>query len=766
MSSITLYENCALIPSRNMTCDDIETYLSTLSKRTFSDLNFFKIKIKMEVKLVIPESALEMGYLSQAQWNYAKIINESGQSAQEYYFFIIDYEFTSKEVVKLILEMDTISTFQLGTDYYLTDKTLIHREHKDRWTYDEETQMMDAIIHRESEGILPVLYKENEQQIYYKNSAINQKWYVVYENENDIEPTDYNQVNPVVMKIYPQYPIKVSEHTDLQLDALGFAVGYTYIISTLGYNSRYCPLTIEADSTPLTVLEQQGKESYYQGRVYQFLEIRKASSGSTTLTVKLKEAVVNDSGTATYTTTLTTLTGVTYIEFQTPPDRVYYYTSQNEMSFVSSSTTPSGYWNMNGTAKPVISVDAIDKTNSKLIKIVELPYCPLRLSEFSPSGAIMFQEKYTIENGAIILSKDYLMDYPYKRVKLNSEINFNHSMWDELESMYASLGATTTNLIPAGSVNRDRLNGGLETNLFHSDYFNIKIVYDSFNCDIKPEYCDMHTIAYGNSNNTDDVLKLMFYVSTTVVSKFGFKIDLDYFKAPEDYPLFIAVARNNEEPIYSSQYINYLRTGYNYDLKAKHQQAVSSGIGVGMSVLGAIGGVGLGIASENPAIAVGAVLSAITSVTASVTSAVNSSISSQNAIEQKLAQAKAQAVTVQGSDDLDLLNAYTEGNRAKLVLYQVSDVMKSNLEKLFFYTGYRIEKMGIPDLTSRKRFNYIQADIDFKALHHIPADIVQDIKARYQMGLTIIHKYSASTVVYDFNQAYENWEVLLEEALY
>ena len=40
----------------------------------------------------------------------------------------------------------------------------------------------------------------------------------------------------------------------------------------------------------------------------------------------------------------------------------------------------------------------------------------------------------------------------------------------------------------------------------------------------------------------------------------------------EDYDNIVAVARNNEEVLYSSQYLNYVRTGYNYDVKAKQRQ--------------------------------------------------------------------------------------------------------------------------------------------------------------------------------------------------
>ena len=47
---------------------------------------------------------------------------------------------------------------------------------------------------------------------------------------------------------------------------------------------------------------------------------------------------------------------------------------------------------------------------------------------------------------------------------------------------------------------------------------------------------------------------------------------LSFDKGSEDYGNILAVSRNNESTIYTSQYINYLRTGLQYDLKMKQAQ--------------------------------------------------------------------------------------------------------------------------------------------------------------------------------------------------
>lgn len=43
------------------------------------------------------------------------------------------------------------------------------------------------------------------------------------------------------------------------------------------------------------------------------------------------------------------------------------------------------------------------------------------------------------------------------------------------------------------------------------------------------------------------------------------------FKQTIDYEDYLLVNRNNEETIFSNDYLNYIRTGYNYDKKVREQ---------------------------------------------------------------------------------------------------------------------------------------------------------------------------------------------------
>ena len=135
--------------------------------------------------------------------------------------------------------------------------------------------------------------------------------------------------------------------------------------------------------------------------------------------------------------------------------------------------------------------------------------------------------------------------------------------------------------------------------------------------------------------------------------------------------------------------------------------------------------------------------------------AINTTIQSEQNMEAKQQQLKAQASSVYGSDDVDLMSEYTE-NKAKYTIYQISDRMIKAIGDLFFYCGYTFNVQGKPNVTSRERFNFVQASLVINAENNIPSDIMNDIIEKFDKGVTFLH-YSHST--FDFNQEKENFEV-------
>lgn len=769
-SNINLYADSKILIDKNFHVDSISDYLNTLTKLSLTQLNYIVPKKEMKLKLELSQDFVELGNSGKNNYNYAFLWD----TINSYFYFIRDFKWISQSVVELDLYMDTINTFtfknqgelpQSERDYVITPKTLIHRQHKDRWSFNaESTPKLSPIIDKINEGINPVLYKGSDEVIEDDVLSFKQKWYLVYKNRNAISETDFNQVNPVDIFIYPEKDTPIAYDYKQHIPAIYFNAGYTYFSSRNGRLGKYCPLFYNADSGAINekLYEEFGTLGGHNGVIVYWFKIYKSNGMDTTFTYIAMKSLIDENGDAVYHEEITRRTGVEYLDFVNPPDRVGYYYSQNDNNnYVLHSSMYSRTSSF--TSGTAYSISRVDRTDSKLIKIIELPYCPLPISYrlSTPSLAAVEPHVYfnTTEH-ALYLEPSYL-----DAGSVSPRYHFEHKV-DLGGNLFPLNIGEVIQEQEAGELYSDEdKNPYLETKLASSEFYLPKIIYDSFSMPIKWELTD-----FDEFYNTymDDQISLIMITPTTITSKFGFSLEgVEYTLSEEDYPLFLPVARNNEDPIYTSQYINYLRTGFNYDLKAKNQQAAASGIGIGLATLGAVAGLGIGIGSSNPAVAFSSVVSSLTAVTSAVSSAINTAITNQRAIEQRLAQAKAQAVSIQASDDIDLLNAYANGNKAKICHYKPSEVMTKNIFDLFYYTGYTIEKLGLPDTTSRMRFNYVSADIDILTARHLTKDIIEDIKARWSLGITFIHKLSSDITryPYDFEQELENWEWSLEDAI-
>ena len=93
------------------------------------------------------------------------------------------------------------------------------------------------------------------------------------------------------------------------------------------------------------------------------------------------------------------------------------------------------------------------------------------------------------------------------------------------------------------------------------------------------------------------------------------------------------------------------------------------------------------------------------------------------------------------------------------MLYEPRDEIKTVINNLFFYCGYATNEQKVPAVDSRIRFNFCQAEIEFKQ-YAFNEEIAEDIKNKWAEGITFLHKLGSA---WDFDQKYENWEVTLME---
>ena len=385
------------------------------------------------------------------------------------------------------------------------------------------------------------------------------------------------------------------------------------------------------------------------------------------------------------------------------------------------------------TDRIIASADTIDKTLQENIKIINIPYSPSTITE---------------ENGKYVIGSLWKYDAIYRFFKLTdfNQRFENYIVTDEENILNYFISEPWVRTTARRFVD--------DSKLYHSDYFRPKFVYDSFNKIFPLEQIDFYSSMYKNKTSTFD---FKFVMTRNIVSKFLFQFDYVYKNSNQDYENIVAVARNNEEVLYNSSYLNYIRTGYNYDLKSKERSEVASGVGIGLSAFGlTLTGI-IGAATGNP-LAVGAAIGAGIGLASSLVNQAKTVAQNEENIQRKLTETNRQAVAVMNADDYDLLYAYSQ-NKAKLCYYAISDEMKQVLNDLFYYAGYVVNKQMIPNINSRYWFNFVQASLVINDSSNLTNEIEDDIKEKFEQGVTFLHYHDK----FDFNQEMENWETSLLE---
>lgn len=132
-----------------------------------------------------------------------------------------------------------------------------------------------------------------------------------------------------------------------------------------------------------------------------------------------------------------------------------------------------------------------------------------------------------------------------------------------------------------------------ESKLFSSEFRMPMFIYDSFTKGFAPEqfkpeggiYTDYWSlpITYKQTNTINS--NFLFDLGYKELTQSNPRINLDYKKF-DNYEQILAVKRNNEETLYNSDYLNYMRTGYNYDKKRTDESVAQAWLGTVIEGLG------------------------------------------------------------------------------------------------------------------------------------------------------------------------------------
>ena len=770
-SVVKLYKNDILTPGRNAmyaaseTASGFSTWLSNSLQRTITDFQYVKHGLNISIKIDANQVIINKD-IPDYPYNYVSITNSD--DGRTFYYFIMDIEWVSQNTVRFILSIDSVATFWDDLDF--NEKTTILREHKDRF-YQKDTIDAGATLIRkideEPEGINPIQVKQSELTITDANID-NLSWYLIYKTEQDASKLNEN---PVKCYLCASEDLKIDQATgDTSITLGNLNKNYTYFFLDTENNTN-SGFSVTTTSTNTFTLDEVSGGSTAKVLVIRYDNTEaKWFVGSlfydnNDVYTKNKRILYADS------VVLTFINGLTQGYYYTVNK---YITDYYEYRYLA--TISNRY--LTGTSGDVYirSIKTLDKTDTTIMKIINTPYCPINMTK--TNNIWSFPNTW-----------EYSREQQYLRLKdLDSEF---------LRSIRTLTLPNTTYKITDTTKLTGLRNNDLESKIYHSDITSLSFIYDSFLKSYRREACI--------TNDEEPVVEIKFKQSNNIISNMLFDFTPganQEYKQIEAFENILPCTRNNEVTIYSSDYLNYMRTGYNFDKKANSlsltQNIINSAVGLvgtGISAGLQLGNITKGnlIATDKAlseqfgsdylktgkaddyilqtyknvkytsginSIATNQMLGLGINAAQAVTNTVFQALQQANSLKAKQANLAIQKASVSGSDDLNLMKYYSEN---KLVMYEFgpTDVIKNNICDIFYYTGYAVNKQEIPNIFSRSNFNFIQCDPIFTtaSTNKFIKPYLEDIKLRFNLGVTVYHNAD------DFDQVKENLEVWLRNAI-
>ena len=819
-STVTLYRDTGLMPSKNYVIDKISSFLGT-PYATIENFQFVELKPRMTIKVQLNQGLLQFGSSADAiDYCFIKRQGRGFQQDRGAYYFVVKKNWKAVNTIELELEMDVLNSFKWDTDYSVSDKTLVKRQLKNRyskntsWEYISGEELVSggmnsiriktpltinaaiksannfrilqgstatsgsvsftnsqdnsgyflvsvfspyeqhikfsfsyeiyaymADIDLKSEGINPPLYKKDEKDLPDESGV---SWSLLYTNKSNPDPD--NLVNPVRCLLYPSEDLNCKVPGTSNTLTSGNVPSNNFIIIANTYNTPVPTFTYNGtDDTPKYDKAGGGnlsRESYY---LIAFKTVNSSVEVWTMMGTKLiQNSVANYIGqwnkvaTVSSVEVSTTLSSLKGYEVTSLPSCEDWYTNSYYIIAYAQSTI-----SLAALVDAIVkSKDNIDRTDPRHIKLINLPYAPVQYTLDRTTNILTIPEgwRYNSTDGVI-----ELLDFNKK---------FEHKIQTTIPGPISDVMQRTDGLTLDGT--GSRINW--DPKLHHSDYYYKKFVYDSFNKTFKSECLDWNKSI--NENKEEYYFTFDFIDSRNIVSKFMFMFPqyTTGTKGTEDYDNILTVARNNEEVLYNSQYLNYLRSGYNYDLKTKERNAATGAAGIGLSLASLIGSIALTASGYGSGVGVAGIVGSVAGLAGSAINLAKTTAQAEENIQRKLQESQNQAVSVSSADDYDLLDAYS-GNMAKMCTYEVSDQMKRALADMFFYSGYVVNEQYKPDVNIRYWFDFLQADLVLNNTNNLTKEITELIKNKFSEGVTFFHSHVLNNVrTWDIKQEKENWE--------
>lgn len=690
-----------LRPESNEVFDSIEDFIGDCGApvHQWNNLKYTRPDIDIMVKVPLDGSIRMLG-----QFDYAVLYDETQN--KNYYYFVLNVNWKAHTTLQLQLSMDTLNTFWYEIQAGLGPQTHVTRRYFDRWKKVGTLAYPLIDKHPEEISAPPMVQIAKPKAIGPKK-----RWTLVYRTDYDSDV----KANPVTCYVMPEEDTKISEtsYGTYTLTKNAAAPGIWWAMTNgsnhddvftikSGNNQRVVRM---ADySYAAFVIESDCIHAY----VYLLSNVELDIKADEIVFTVCKQIYRQS---ATFGTNF----AVSNLDFTNP------LVMDSGMS--TGTLTAFGSWYDN------------NKTDTRLVKILELPYAP-------------FNEEYDSSNKLIIPSGFSLS---YGLLKYDGAISGMQSTIASFDNL-APEPFKIADVVNEAGIQKDSNPDEYETKLWNSSYYVLKYVYDVQSKPIKLE--EFEHLAVPNYS-----LSINFCPSTGMDNSIGFE-----FKCSEqldtDFGDWLITNRTTEIPFYSNSYIDYMRYGKAVDERNMAFSVVSTAVGgvgsavsTGASLAFALAGAGA--ASAGP---IGAMVGASIGLASTLIATSSSIFKANDQINAKMDQYKHQASSVQASNDLSVFRKYGK-NKLLQVEYQPTKELRNSIGRYFHLYGYSCDEYGVPNWKTRIWSDYFVIEPQWWQTHTIQ-QYLADITTRLQAGFRVLHRVilSDQPFHYDFDSRYENWE--------
>ena len=709
----------------------------------------FKLEPEMEIKLEM-DSAFAIP-VNVEDYDYAIVQADGGAGrTNKLPYFIEKIERVSDQVVRVRLLFDELNFMSAigsadGIASFLSDRTRVTREHKDRFAKSKTGKSYLPIIDRFPEGISGNFRRTSKEAIELSENVKTGKgfdWTAFYFSDGTDASSPISSFLVADEPLF-QKTLKAAEDTLSVNPSSGYPNSSSvYFCLCESYSTKVAFNQLSSQNTRVVTL---GETAQIDGRdcivlaARVWYDYKSATSTSGAYLYKLwydrNGLFVKEEQVGGIENLLNNITAPKCA-------RVFSGTSARPTSMAAILRLPTldiFFKKDVDDLDRIVAESDIDRTALGLKKAICLPYRP-----FDRDDAGYLPEGCFVVAGKILLARD----------DLESTISFTPK-GRELRLPYMTAKPTEKTDGKAGALQ-------LEPKVYSSEFRFSKLVYDSFSIVLKGEE------SYFNSNLSEignDKIVFKFFASPSMVSEF----DLTLYSWPgwsaeefilspvwsEDYPLHLIINRNNETPVYTSAYLDYLRTGYNYDLKSQAVQLGMQGLGIAISAINA--GVGIAATFATGGLAAPYAVSAATGFASSIANIGKTAAENQRGNAQRLKELQAQGASVAGNSDFAVSKRYTK-NRVSLETYSVEPRLIASARSFFYLKGYATDEIKAPTCHSRAHFDFIECEPVFQpeALSLFPKWMLDLIADDLRQGVTVMHPVAGD---YDIGQTSSNFEL-------